>query len=154
MDITSAMLADAAASLNGKLYVHGGGWNILVMRQFPAAHPAIAIALVLSADDSEAPGTGEFRVHLVDSDGNEVSGVGASAVVGIGHNPMYKPGQRTVVPLAATFNDVRFETPGEYEFRLYWNGELLETSLSFTVAAPPPGLLKMGQPQPPQSGSA
>lgn len=154
MNITSAMLADAAASLNGKLYVHGGGWNLLIMRQFPAAHPSIAIALVLSADDSEAPGTGEFRVQLVDADGNDVSGVGASAVVGIGHNPLHKPGQRSLVPLAVTFNDVRFETPGEYEFRLHWNGGLLEPSVSFSVAAPPPGLLQMGQPQSPQSGSA
>lgn len=154
MQIISAMLADAAASLNGKLYVHGGGWNILVMRQFPAAHPSMAIALVLSADDSEAPGTGEFRVQLVDSDGSDVKGVGASGLVGIGHNPLYKPGQRTLVPLAVSFNEVRFETPGEYEFRLYWNGKLLESSVAFSVAAPPPGVLEVMQPQSPQPGSA
>lgn len=148
MQILSALLADAAVSSNGKLYVHGGGWNLLVMGQFPAAHPSMAIAVLLSADDSEAPGTGEFRVQLVDSDGNEVAGVGASGVVAIGHSPLHKPGLRSLLPLAVTFNEVRFETPGEYEFRLSWNGEPLEPPVSFSVTAPPKGM----QLPPPQRG--
>jgi hypothetical protein len=149
MQIISAMLADAATALAGKLYVHGGGWNMLIMRQFPAAHPSMALAALLSADDSEAPGTGEFRVQLVDGDGNDVSGVGAAGLVGIGHNPLHRAGQRTLLPIAVPFNEVRFETPGEYEFRLYWNGELLEPPVLFTVTTPPPGLQQIGQPQAP-----
>lgn len=131
------MMADAATAFNGKLYVHGGGWDSLVVRQFPAAHPSMALVLLLSADASEAPGTGEFRVQLVDEDGND-AGTGAAGAMGLGHGPFYKPGQRSVVPLAIPFNEIRFEKPGIYEFRLFWNGQQLSPSVTFSVAPPPP----------------
>jgi hypothetical protein len=148
MEALSAMLADAADSLNGKLYIHGGGWDTLVIRQFPAAHPSLALALVLSADASEAPGTGELRVQLVDEDGNDV-GVGAVASLAIGHSPMYRPGQRSLIPIAITFPGVRFDKPGLYEFQLFWNGEPLGSSVSFRVTTPPqmPGMTPAAGPE-------
>lgn len=137
MEVISLMLADAADAFNGKLYVHGGGWDSLVVRQFPATHPSFALVVLLSADSTEAPGTGEFRVQLVDEDGHDV-GVGAAAALGIGHGPFYKPGQRSLLPLAIPFNNVRFDKPGTYEFRLSWNREPLSPSLAFSVTPPPP----------------
>ncbi len=130
------MAADAAEAFNGKLYIHGGGWDSLVVRQFPTAHPSMALALLLSADDSEAPGTGELRVQLVDEDGSDL-GVGAAAGVGIGLSPLHRPGQRTLVPLALTFTGIQFFRQGAYEFRLSWNGEPLARSVSFFVVTPP-----------------
>lgn len=140
MELLSAMVADAATAFNGKLYVHGGGWNSLVVREFPLEHPAMALALVLSPDASEAPGTGELRVQLVDDDGND-SGVGAAATLGFGHNPLYQVGQRTTVPFAIAFEKIRFEKPGQYEFRILWNGTELNLSAAFSVMNAPPGLL-------------
>jgi hypothetical protein len=137
MEVISAMMADAATAFNGKLYVHGGGWDSLIVRQFPAAHPSLAVVLLLSADATEAPGTGEFRIQLVDEDGSD-AGVGAAATIGIGLGPFYKPGQNSLFPLAIPFNEVRFEKPGMYEFRLFWNGEQLASSVPFSVAPPPP----------------
>ena len=136
MEVISAMLADAATFFNGKLYIHGGGWDILVVRQFPAAHPSMALALLLSADASEAPGTGELRVQLVDEDGNDV-GVGAAVGMGIALGPLHKPGQRNLAPIAIPFNGIRFEQPGTYEFRLFWNGQPLTPGVTFSVATPP-----------------
>jgi hypothetical protein len=143
MEILSAMVADAATAFNGKLYVHGGGWDALVVRQFPAAHPSMALAVLLSADASEAPGTGEFRVQLVDEDGNDL-GVGAAAIMGLGHGPFYRPGQRSLVPIAIPFNEIRFDRPGTYEFRLFWNGQQLTPSVAFSVTPPPP-MMNLGQ---------
>jgi Family of unknown function (DUF6941) len=151
MEILSAMLADAAEAFNGKLYVHGGGWDSLVVRQFPAAHPAMALVVLLCADASEAPGTGEFRVQLVDEDGNDL-GVGAAAVLGIGHGPLHKLGQRSLLPLTIPFTGIRFEKPGAHEFRLFWNGEPLAPSVTFSVITPPP-MPVIGQPPPQQAGS-
>lgn len=143
MELLSAMVADAATAFNGKLYVHGGGWDSLVVREFPADHPAMALALILCADSSEAPGMGELRVQLVDEDGIDV-GVGAAATLGFGHNPLHKAGQKSVVPLAISFEKVRFERPGQYEFRIFWNGDPLNLSASFSVTNPPP-VLTAGQ---------
>lgn len=137
MEVISAMLADAATAFNGKLYVHGGGWDSLVVRQFPAAHPSMALVALLHADATEAPGTGEFRVQLVDEDGND-TGVGAAAVMGLGLSPLHKPGQKSVAPIAVPFNGVRFEKPGTYEFRLFWNGQPLTPAVAFVVSTPPP----------------
>jgi hypothetical protein len=139
MELLSAMVADAATAFGGKLYVHGGGWDSLVVREFPADHPAMALALILCADSSEAPGMGELRVQLVDEDGIDV-GVGAAAALGFGHNPLHKTGQKTVVPLAIPFEKIRFEKPGQYEFRVFWNGDPLNLSASFSVTNPPPAL--------------
>jgi hypothetical protein len=136
MEVISAMLADAATALNGKLYVHGGGWDSLMVRQFPAAHPSMALAVLLSADATEAPGTGEFRVQLVDEDGND-TGVGAAAALGLAPGPFSKAGQRSLVPIAVPFNEIRFEKPGTYEFRMFWNGVPLSPAVPFHVCTPP-----------------
>jgi hypothetical protein len=136
MELLSAMVADAATAFNGKLYVHGGGWDSLLVREFPADHPAMALALILCADSSEAPGMGELRVQLVDEDGID-AGVGAAATLGFGHNPLHKAGQKTAVPLAIPFEKIRFEKPGQYEFRIFWNGAPLDLSASFSVTHPP-----------------
>jgi hypothetical protein len=136
MKILSAMLADAADAFNGKLYVHGGGWDTLAVRQFPAVHPAMSLVMLLCADASEAPGSGELRVQLVDDDGGDV-GVGAVGLVAIGHGPLYKAGQTSLVPVALSFTSVRFEKPGQYEFRIFWQGQLLISSVIFSVATAP-----------------
>ncbi|MGH3198881.1 MAG: DUF6941 family protein [Streptosporangiaceae bacterium] len=136
MELLSAMVADAATAFNGKLYVHGGGWDALVVREFPADHPAMALALILCADSSEAPRMGELRVQLVDEDGND-AGAGAAATLGFGHNPLHKAGQKTVAPVAIPFEKIRFEKPGQYEFRIFWNGDPLNLSASFSVTPPP-----------------
>jgi hypothetical protein len=136
MEIVSAMLADAASFFNGKLYIHGGGWDSLMVRQFPTSHPSMALAVLLAADATEAPGTGEFRVQLVDEDGND-TGVGAAGAIGLGLGPLAKTGHKTVAPIAIPFNEVRFEKPGTYEFRLFWNGEPLNPPVPFHVLTPP-----------------
>jgi hypothetical protein len=136
MEVLAAMLADAAESFNGKLYIHGGGWDSVVVRQFPASHPAMALAALLCADSSEAPGTGELRVQLVDEDGNDL-GVGAAMGIGIGHGPLHKPGQRSLLPVAIPFMGIRFDKPGSYEFRLFWNGTPLGSGVAFSVITPP-----------------
>lgn len=149
MELLSAMVADAATAFNGKLYVHGGGWNSLVAREFPFDHPVMALALVLSPDASEAPGTGELRVQLVDDDGND-AGAGAAATLGFGHNPLYKDGQRTTAPFAVQFEKVRFDKPGQYEFRIFWNGNELNLTAAFSVMNAPPGLLHPPAPKAPE----
>jgi hypothetical protein len=135
MDVLSAMLADAATAFNGKLYIHGGGWDSLLVQQFPALHTTMSLALLLCADAAEAPGTGELRVQLMDEDGND-TGVSAVGTIGIGHGPLHRPGQRSLVPIAVPFAGIRFDKPGTYEFRLSWNRQLLDPAVTFSVSTP------------------
>lgn len=63
----SMMLCDAAESVNGRLYVIGGGWN-----RCPADRPvsiAVALRMVLT---SAPPGQPRLTVRLVDDDGDAV----------------------------------------------------------------------------------
>jgi hypothetical protein len=147
MEILSAMVADAASAFDGKLYVHGGGWDTLTVHQFPANHPTLALALVLAADASEAPGTGELRIQLVDEDGND-AGASATGVVAIGHGPMYKPGNRSLLPFAVPFAGIRFEKPGAYEFQVFWDGLAIGAAPAFSVVPMPTPLAGQG-PRPP-----
>ncbi len=91
---------------------------------------------------------GELRVQLVDEDGID-TGVGAAATLGFGHNPLHKAGQKTVVPFAIPFEKIRFEKPGQYEFLILWNENLLNLSASFSVT-PPPMSTAGKAPAPPQ----
>ena len=106
MELLSAMVADAATAFNGKLYVHGGGWDSLVVREFPADHPAMALALILSADSSEAPGMGELRVQLVAQNGIDAASGRRRRLVS-DTSPLHKAGQKTIVPLAIPFEKIR-----------------------------------------------
>jgi hypothetical protein len=54
MHLTSAMLADAAVVERGKLYVHGGGWDSISVDVFPAAHPTLAVVLIVQLEYFEA----------------------------------------------------------------------------------------------------
>jgi hypothetical protein len=136
MEILSAMLADAADAYNGKLYIHGGGWDNIAVRQFPATHPFMSLVLLLCADASEAPGQGELRIQLVDDDAAD-TGIGAAGLIGIGHGPLYKAGHGSLVPVTLPFAGVKFEKPGQYEFRIFWNGEKLNSAVTFSVSKPP-----------------
>jgi hypothetical protein len=54
MKIEFVMLADAVESVNGKLYVMGGGWSQLNFPQYPApARIGIAISFLLEPADAE-----------------------------------------------------------------------------------------------------
>ena len=149
MEVLSAMLADAATAFNGKLYIHGGGWDSLIVQQFPALHPTMSLALLLCADAAEAPGTGELRVQLMDEDGND-TGVSAAGTIGIGHGPLHRVGQRSHVPIAVPFAGIRFEKPGTYEFRLSWNGQQLNPAVTFSVFTP---MTSSGSTFPQEAGS-
>ena len=54
MELSTAMVADAAHVADGKMYILGGQWDRLTVAKFPAQHPAMALALVLKVEYTEA----------------------------------------------------------------------------------------------------
>lgn len=145
MELTTAMLADGAHSVGGKLYVLGGQWDRLSVASFPAQHPAMALVLVLRVEYTEALSRIHLKIELT-LDGQSCD-VGAEAGFETGHAPGTAQRAPTFVPLAVPFANVPFAAPGRYEWVITANGaELgrvpLEVAHAVLAVARPAGGLR------------
>jgi hypothetical protein len=114
MELTTAMLADAAQVTGGKLYVLGGQWDRLMVSGFPAAHPSMTLVLVIRVEYTEAPETFELTAELtLDGQALEARAAGQLAT---GHAPGQAAGAPSFVPLAIAFGNLVFNEPGRYEW--------------------------------------
>lgn len=52
--VTTALLADAAAVSEGKLDIHGGGWDVIVGASLPLTQPSFSLAWTLRVEYDEA----------------------------------------------------------------------------------------------------
>ncbi len=111
MDVEFLILADAAQAVGGKLYMLGGGWDILTINAaFPTQHP-FSIALGLSVAWNETNQRHNVGIEITDQDGNSAVTMGGQLEVG---RPLGLPvGQSQLVVLA--FNGVMTaERPGGF----------------------------------------
>ncbi len=110
------MLADGAQQVapGGKLYILGGQWDRLMVPNFPAQHPTMAVVLILRIEYSEALDNHHLDVELT-LDGQSMN-VKATGEVTTGHAPGQVRGTPSFVPLALPFNNLVFETAGRYEW--------------------------------------
>jgi hypothetical protein len=140
MDAT-VLLCDFAEAVNGKLYVMGGGWNLLFAPDQPAN---MSLAVVLAVDWNETNQRKRLTVELLDANGDPFE-VGGNAVVlnsefEVGRPPGIKPGTSLNTPLAFRFDGLVLPAGG-YEFKVSIGGKVV-ASRPFTVTLPPgmPGL--------------
>ena len=64
-----ALLADAVQASQGKLYVLGGGWDVLTVRSLPARHPSMGIGLRVRVPWGWPGESVVLEVELQDEDG-------------------------------------------------------------------------------------
>jgi hypothetical protein len=114
MELTTAMLADGAHSVGGKLYILGGQWDRLSVASFPATHPVMAVVLVIRVEYTEALRTVDLAIDLT-FDGQPCD-IRAMVQFATGHAPDSIPGAPSFVPIAIPFSNVRFAGPGRYEW--------------------------------------
>jgi hypothetical protein len=135
MDAT-LLLCDHAEAVNGKLYINGGGWNLLLR---PGAPVSIALALLVEVPWDLADQPHELRAELLTVDGDPVEMDGApvqlAATFHTGRPPGVKPGSPINVPLALNLQGLRLDLGG-YEWRLFVDGEPVERK-PFQVIEPP-----------------
>jgi hypothetical protein len=124
MRLTTGLLADAAAVENGKLFVHGGGWDRITVAQLPAIHPSLALVLVFQVEYDEALRDLDVTIDLVDED-QQPSGVHITGVLNVGHAPRTKRGAPTFVPQAITIQQLELGHAGRFRFRITSSGEEL-----------------------------
>jgi uncharacterized protein DUF6941 len=124
MELTTAMLADGAQQAqNGKLYILGGQWDRLSVPSFPALHPTLALVLVLRIEYSEALDQHRLEVELT-LDGESMD-VKATAQFVTGHAPGVSRGTPSFMPIALTFNNLKFGTPGRYEWVIQADADVI-----------------------------
>jgi hypothetical protein len=146
MKITTALLADAALVANGKLYIHGGGWDTIHAAAFPTTQPTMSLALMLQVEYSEALVDIPIMIELLDDDENE-AGLKTEAKLNVGHPAGMKAGAPLFIPQVLTLNMMPFGNPGQYRFKVS-SGEKELASVPFRLAPLPPGT--QSQPLAPQ----
>lgn len=131
MKLTSAMLADAAQVQSGKLFVLGGGFDTISVRQLPATHRSLSLAMVAEVGPDERQQDLELVVQLVDEDGAEL-GVIAKGKLRVGAPPNLPPGSPSIVPIVTPFHNVSFPEAKGYAFVVSMNESEL-TRVKFRV---------------------
>jgi hypothetical protein len=130
--VTTSLLADAATVAEGKLYIHGGGWDSINGASLPLSYPSFALVLVMDLKVTELTGDA-FEIVLVDDQDSRILTV-------TGHldtdGPDKFPRNESVsTPLAVTFPGVVFQRTGVYAFKVFVAGKHVH-SLNFSVLTP------------------
>ena len=116
------MLADAAQVVAGKLYVLGGGIDIVTVRTFPALILSLSVVIVAEMGPGDRNRDLEISLTLADEDGKPM-GVGSRGTVRVGDPSLLPAGSFSSVPLVGTFSGLRFEKPGGYVFIIEHDGK-------------------------------
>jgi hypothetical protein len=134
------LLADSAQSIEGKLYVLGGGWSTTG----PAPAPS-AIALKIDVPWDEANRAHPMRLELLTSDGKPVEMPGPQGLAPVLIEARLEvgrpPGITAGVPLDATFAVNISPMPlvgGRYEWRCSLPEADISSACAFTVRPQPP----------------
>jgi hypothetical protein len=135
-----AFLADSVVAAEGKLYVQGGGWNIINTQVLPHRLPRLGIAVTIKVPYTATNELHKFDVRLLDIDGREISlgeappGVstpdGKVRRIGgqftVGRPPTALPGDEQILAMAVNLDGLLFEKQGVYALVLSVDDEELK----------------------------
>lgn len=141
MQLGFLLLTDYSESVNGKLYMVGGGWNILRLTELPQDWSfGIALGVDVGWDETNRPH--ELEVAVEDPDGAAL-GEGLAANFETGRPPGISPGQeqRLVMSIGTA---VTFAAAGPHAAVVRVNGEEIGRARFYVSEAPagmemPPG---------------
>jgi uncharacterized protein DUF6941 len=139
MNVGFLLLADHAEAVNGKLYMTGGGWNVLRLPELPHEW-AFHIALGIDIGWHETNATHELLVGIHDPDGIEL-GEGLTASFETGRPPGMPTGQeqRLVMSIGAS---ATFTAAGPHAAVVQVDGEELGRARFYLMeGAPEEGLV-------------
>lgn len=111
-----SLLADAVQASQGKLFVLGGGWDVLTVRSLPARHPSMGIGLRVRIPWGWPGESVALEVELQDEDGGSVLPGSLRAPVPVRRPDHLPEGQDLTVVRALTFTNIVFRREGAYSF--------------------------------------
>jgi len=113
MDITLALLCDAAnISEEGKLNILGA-FDTISTASFPAVHPMMRLVLRLSASPAEAGRRRGLTVRVLTADGAAIGELNANFVV-----PKPPPGSAAGIQMIFNLPNTTYEQAGRYAFHI------------------------------------
>jgi hypothetical protein len=120
MELGFLLLADHSEAINGKVYLVGGGWNVLRLPELPHEW-GFHITLGLDVGWDETNTSHDIAISVHDPDGLEV-GEGLSAEFEAGRPPGMPAGQeqRLVMSIGTT---ATFENAGPHAAVVHADGE-------------------------------
>ena len=134
MEITTGLLCDFAQVREGLLFVLSGGVTRLHRPELPGAM-GLCAALVVTLDAIEMERPHEFRLVVVDQDGNRV----AEAQGGFQITPSdsLHVGEKQQVPIAVDHRFAEVSTTGAHDVVVYVDGHrMFETTFYVTNQLP------------------
>jgi hypothetical protein len=81
LDVEWLILADAAQVVGNKLFLMGGGWDRIVLHNFPSQH-ALSIALAIKVPWNETNEKHAFEIEMVSEDGETIKKLGGTFEAG------------------------------------------------------------------------
>jgi len=132
-------LADSVASVDGKLYVLGAGWNRIVVRSFPARHDRVGVGLLFHVGARRSPGRRRFALRVVGPNGDRLRLAGGAGGTADGIEGEFSVGGLgdVTVPLALNLDGLSLSEPGRHSVVVSIDGEDVKT-LGFEVGAGAP----------------
>lgn len=133
------MLCDFAEAVNGKLYIMGGGWTVVLRPNTPTSM-SLAVKLDVPWDQTNRRHT--FRASLLSQDSQPISNeqgeaIGAGGEFEVGRPAGIRPGSSITMPFAIPFGAIPLP-PGAYRWQLDVDDDIL-TSTEFEVLEQAPG---------------
>ena len=127
-------LADSVATVDGKLYVLGAGWNRINVALFPARHDRIGIGLLMTVAAGAARESRTFELALIGPDGKELTLADGPQGKVTRISGQFTAGgpQEQIVPIGVNLNGVPLERPGGYRVAVTI-GSTETRTLSFQV---------------------
>lgn len=147
--IETLMLANHAESVNGLLYVHGGGWSHHWRPPLAADNPPsqFAVAATFLLEPAEARTETAFTFAIVDASGNEVMRADGNLAANPGAPS--GPQLRTSVALNAA---MAFPVEGAYTLSAEISGAAGKSLLFWVHDQPPPDGTELST-EPPGAGT-
>lgn len=137
MRVDYIVLADAVAVAEGKHYIHGGGWDTLFAKSFPAIHPVLgaAVRLRIPREETNQPLAVEVDV-LGDEGRGSILSEPLRGIVDTERPPHIAAGDDLLLHLALSFTDLQFDGPGTYTIVLRIDGQPVAQSRFSVMPVP------------------
>jgi hypothetical protein len=121
------LLCDSCVVPDGKLYILGGGWTSLTPPAYPASVGRIAVALTVEIPYEATDQTHQLAIQLIDvNEQPHPSEVHIEGQLSIGRPAELTPGEPQTLCIGVHFDQVKFEEPGRWSFKVSLNGHEVE----------------------------
>jgi hypothetical protein len=140
----NAMLCDTVDAVDGKLYIHGGGWNLISPSGYPTRIPRVGLAALVSVPYTATNQNHTLGIQLQDQDGHVLpfgpgqgvpgNGPNVGAQFNVGRPPILQRGDPQNMPFAMNIDGLMIDGPGAYSFVLTIDGKELQR-LTFRASA-------------------